>query len=257
MSTANKNHPFRKKWGQNFLTDTNPLNKIAKTIDPKSDDDFLEIGPGEGSLTERIFPYVNDMVVVEIDPLLIKVLKARPMLKGVEVVHGDILLQEIEDLPIDEPVRIIGNIPYNITSPIIFWLIEQLDYWKDAFIMMQKEVGERLTASVGTKQYSRISVVVGVYLNIEMCLKVPPEVFYPKPKVDSAILRFTKKDSPVVRDDQFVKFNKIVKAAFSKRRKMLRNSLNEFDIPDQIQKEVDFTRRPETLTVLEFSKLLG
>ena len=165
--------------------------------------------------------------------------------------------QDIKDIPISNPVRVIGNIPYNITSPIIFWLIEQLDYWKDAFIMMQKEVGERLTASVGTKEYSRISVVVGVYLNIEMCLKVPPEVFYPKPKVDSAILRFTKKDSPVIRDDQFVKFNKIVKAAFSKRRKMLRNSLNDFDIPDQIQEEVDFTRRPETLSVLEFSKLLG
>ena len=93
-------------------------------------------------------------------------------------------------------------------------------------------------------------------INIEMCLKVPPEVFYPRPKVDSAILRFTKKDSPVIRDDQFVKFNKIVKAAFSKRRKMLRNSLAGFDIPKEIKSEIDFTRRPETLTIQEFAKLL-
>ena len=248
---------YRKKWGQNFLNDTNLLDRIVRTLNPNKDDVILEIGPGDGSLTEKIFHQVKEMAAIEIDPYLIKHLSSRSDLRGLHIIHGDVLQQDIKDIPISNPVRVIGNIPYNITSPIIFWLIEQLDYWKDAFIMMQKEVGERLTALVGTKEYSRISVVVGVYLNIEMCLKVPPEVFYPKPKVDSAILRFTKKDSPVVQDDQFVKFNKIVKAAFSKRRKMLINSLNEFYIPDQIQKEVDFTRRPETLTVLEFSKLLG
>jgi len=254
---SKKPHIYRKKWGQNFLNDTNLLDRIVRTLNPNKDDAILEIGPGEGSLTEKIFHQVKEMAAIEIDPYLIKHLSSRSDLRGLHIIHGDVLQQDIKDIPISNPVRVIGNIPYNITSPIIFWLIEQLDYWKDAFIMMQKEVGERLTASVGTKEYSRISVVVGVYLNIEMCLKVPPEVFYPKPKVDSAILRFTKKDSPVVQDDQFVKFNKIVKAAFSKRRKMLRNSLNDFDIPDQIQEEVDFTRRPETLTVLEFSKLLG
>ena len=254
---SKKPHIYRKKWGQNFLNDTNLLDRIVRTLNPNKDDAILEIGPGEGSLTEKIFHQVKEMAAIEIDPYLIKHLSSRSDLRGLHIIHGDVLQQDIKDIPISNPVRVIGNIPYNITSPIIFWLIEQLDYWKDAFIMMQKEVGERLTASVGTKEYSRISVVVGVYLNIEMCLKVPPEVFYPKPKVDSAILRFTKKDSPVVQDDQFVKFNKIVKAAFSKRRKMLRNSLNDFDIPDQIQEEVDFTRRPETLSVLEFSKLLG
>ena len=254
---SKKPHIYRKKWGQNFLNDTNLLDRIVRTLNPNKDDAILEIGPGDGSLTEKIFHQVKEMAAIEIDPYLIKHLSSRSDLRGLHIIHGDVLQQDIKHLPISNPVRVIGNIPYNITSPIIFWLIEQLDYWKDAFIMMQKEVGERLTASVGTKEYSRISVVVGVYLNIEMCLKVPPEVFYPRPKVDSAILRFTKKDSPVIRDDQFVKFNKIVKAAFSKRRKMLRNSLNDFDIPDQIQEEVDFTRRPETLSVLEFSKLLG
>ena len=123
--------------------------------------------------------------------------------------------------------------------------------------MMQKEVGERLTADVGTKAYSRISVVVGVYLDVEMCFKIPPDVFYPKPKVDSAIIKFTKKENSIVPDDLFMKFNKIVKTAFSKRRKMLRNSLSGFDIPDNIREEVDFTRRPETLSIAEFAKLLG
>ena len=249
-------HPFRKKWGQNFLTDSNLLDRIVRTVEPQENDNFLEIGPGDGSLTELIFPKVKQMVVVEIDPLLIKHLSIRSDFDGLHIIHGDILLQDIEDLPIEEPVRIIGNIPYNITSSIIFWLIEQLDFWDDAFIMMQKEVAQRLTANIGTKEYSRISVVVGAYLDMEMCFKIPPDVFIPKPKVESAIIRFTKKSSPIVADNQYVKFNKIVKMAFSKRRKMLRNSLNDFDIPVSIQEEIDFTRRPETLSIEEFAKLL-
>lgn len=249
-------HPFRKKWGQNFLTDSNLLDRIVRTVKPQENDNFLEIGPGDGSLTELIFPKVKQMVVVEIDPLLIKHLSIRSDLDGLHIIHGDILLQDIEYLPIEEPVRIVGNIPYNITSSIIFWLIEQLDFWDDAFIMMQKEVAQRLTANIGTKEYSRISVVVGAYLDMEMCFKIPPDVFIPKPKVESAIIRFTKKSSPIVADNQYVKFNKIVKMAFSKRRKMLRNSLNDFDIPVSIQEEIDFTRRPETLTIEEFAKLL-
>ena len=251
-----KNHTFRKKWGKNFLTDNNLLDKIARTIAPQSKDNFLEIGPGEGALTERIYPFVNQMAAIEIDPLLIKFLKSHPTLQNLLLIHGDILLQDIEEIPIKNPVRIVGNIPYNITSPIIFWLIEQFHFWEDAFIMMQKEVAQRLTAQVGTKEYSRISVVVGAYLNMEMCFKISPEVFIPRPKVESAIIRFTKKDSPVVADKKYVKFNKIVKAAFSKRRKMLRNSLNDFDIPISIQEEIDFTRRPETLSIEEFAKLL-
>ena len=249
-------HPFRKKWGQNFLTDSNLLDRIVRTVEPQENDNFLEIGPGDGSLTELIFPKVKQMVVVEIDPLLVKHLSIRSDLDGLHIIHGDILLQDIEELPIEEPVRIVGNIPYNITSSIIFWLIEQLDFWDDAFIMMQKEVAQRLTANIGTKEYSRISVVVGAYLDMEMCFKIPPDVFIPKPKVESAIIRFTKKSSPIVADNQYVKFNKIVKMAFSKRRKMLRNSLNDFDIPVFIQEEIDFTRRPETLSIEEFAKLL-
>ena len=249
-------HPFRKKWGQNFLTDSNLLDRIVRTVEPQDNENFLEIGPGDGSLTELIFPKVKKMVVVEIDPLLIKHLSIRSDLDGLHIIHGDILLQDIEDLPIEEPVRIVGNIPYNITSSIIFWLIEQLDFWDDAFIMMQKEVAQRLTANISTKEYSRISVVVGAYLDMEMCFKIPPDVFIPKPKVESAIIRFTKKSSPIVADNQYVKFNKIVKMAFSKRRKMLRNSLNDFDIPVSIQEEIDFTRRPETLSIEEFAKLL-
>ena len=251
-----RRHPFRKKWGQNFLVDNNLLGRIARIVDPKSTDSILEIGPGEGALTERILPLVKEMVAVEIDPLLIDHLKNRAVLEGLKVIHGDVLLQEIEDLPILNPVRVIGNIPYNITSPIVFWLIEQLDYWNDAFIMTQKEVADRLSAQVGTKAYGRLTVIVGSYLDIKYCFTIPPDVFIPRPKVDSAIVRLTKKENPLVSDDKYIQFNKIVTAAFSQRRKMLRNSMKGWDLPKDAREKIDFTRRPETLTVEEFASMV-
>ena len=249
-------HPFRKRWGQNFLADRNLLDKIVRTIDPKKSDSILEIGPGEGALTELIFPKVKEMVAIEIDPMLIEHLKNRESLKGLNIVHGDVLLQDIENLPVKNLVRVIGNIPYNITSPIIFWLIEQLHFWDDAFIMMQKEVAERLSAAVGTKAYGRFTVVVGAYLNMEYCFTIPPDVFIPKPKVDSAIIRFTKKENPLISDEKYMRFNKLVSAAFSQRRKMLRNTLKGWDIHPDLKKQINFTRRPETLTIEEFVTLV-
>jgi len=249
-------HPFRKKWGQNFLTDINLLNKIARTIDPQSKDNFLEIGPGEGALTERIYPFVNQMAAIEIDPLLINFLKDHPTLQNLLLIQGDILLQEIENIPIRTPVRIIGNIPYNITSPIIFWLIEQLNYWEDAFIMMQKEVAERLASKINTKAYGRLTVVTSAYLNFEYCFTIKPDVFIPKPKVESAIMRFTKKSEPLIQDEKYLKFNKLVATAFSQRRKMLRNTLKGWDISEDIKNKIGFDRRPESLTVEEFISMV-
>jgi len=249
-------HPFRKRWGQNFLVDRNLLEKIVRTIDPKKSDSILEIGPGEGALTELIFPKVKEMVAIEIDPMLIEHLKNRESLKGLNIVHGDVLLQDIENLPVKNLVRVIGNIPYNITSPIIFWLIEQLHFWDDAFIMMQKEVAERLSAVVGTKAYGRFTVVTGAYLNMEYCFTIPPDVFIPKPKVDSAIIRFTKKENPLISDEKYMRFNKLVSAAFSQRRKMLRNTLKGWDIHPDLQEQINFNRRPETLTIEEFVTLV-
>ena len=249
-------HPFRKRWGQNFLADRNLLDKIVRTIDPKKSDSILEIGPGEGALTELIYPIVKEMVAIEIDPMLIEHLKNRESLKGLNIVHGDVLLQDIENLPVKNLVRVIGNIPYNITSPIIFWLIEQLHFWDDAFIMMQKEVAERLSAVVGTKAYGRFTVVTGAYLNMEYCFTIPPDVFIPKPKVDSAIIRFTKKENPLISDEKYMRFNKLVSTAFSQRRKMLRNTLKGWDIHPDLQEQINFNRRPETLTIEEFATLV-
>ena len=249
-------HSFRKKWGQNFLIDPNIVKKIYRTIEPIDSDNILEIGPGEGVLTKIILPEVNKMVSIEIDPVLVNKLNNSNRLKKLKVVNKDILKTNIYDLNIDNPVRVIGNIPYNITSQIIFWLIEQLDYWSDAFIMVQKEVAHRLIAKVGTKEYSRLTVVVGAYLDVDYCFTIPPTVFIPKPKVDSAFIRFTKKRNALIEDHKYIRFNKLVRAAFNQRRKMLRNSLGSWDISDQVKEKINFSRRPETLTVQEFASMV-
>lgn len=249
-------HSFRKKWGQNFLIDPNIVKKIYRTIEPINSNNILEIGPGEGVLTKIILPEVNKMVSIEIDPVLVNKLNNSNQLRKLKVVNKDILKTNIYDLDIDNPVRVIGNIPYNITSQIIFWLIEQLDYWSDAFIMVQKEVAHRLIAKVGTKEYSRLTVVVGAYLDVDYCFTIPPTVFIPKPKVDSAFIRFTKKRNALIEDHKYIRFNKLVRAAFNQRRKMLRNSLGSWDISDQVKEKINFSRRPETLTVQEFASLV-
>lgn len=254
--TLSTRHPFRKKWGQNFLTDTNLLRKIVRTINPQPNDSILEIGPGEGALTERILPLVNHMAAIEIDPMLIKYLHDRDDLKGCHFVQNNVLNQMFEELPIPKPVTVVGNIPYNITSPILFWLIKQRSYWSEAFFMIQKEVAERLTSNYGSKLYGRLTVMVGAFLNVEICFTIPPEVFIPKPRVNSAIIRLVKKKNALLEDHEFDRFEKIVGAAFSSRRKMLRNTLSGFEISEPVKEKIDFSRRPETLSVEEFSMIL-
>jgi len=229
--------------------------KIIRSVDPKNTDHILEIGPGEGALTENLLPHVDKMAVIEIDPLLIEHLKNRKEFKDVHIIHGDVLWMELTTLPLDLPVRIIGNIPYNITSPILFWLTEQCEHWSDAFLMMQKEVAERLTADVGTKAYGRLTVMVRAFMDAEIQFTIPPNVFIPKPKVDSAIVRFTPKTTPIIPMERYDRFEKLIHAAFHMRRKMLRNSLKGFQL-SEVAKDFDMTRRPETLTVEEFVSLL-
>lgn len=255
MSIHKDSHPFRKKWGQNFLNDINLLNKIVEVVKPQTEDLFLEIGPGDGALTEKILPNVQSMTSVEIDPLLIQSLSNNSQLKDLSIIQDDILNIDIENLSMRKPVRILGNIPYNITSSIIFWLIEQLDFWSDAYIMMQREVAERLIADVGTKQYGRISVVTSVFLKKKICLNIPPEVFYPKPKVRSSLVKFSKRTKSIVGDDEFVKFNNLVRTAFSMRRKMIKNTLAGYDFSSEVKNSIDFTRRPETISPQEFAFL--
>ena len=203
-----------------------------------------------------ILPMVNNMAAIEIDPVLVEHLRELESIKGCHIIHGDVLWQELDKLPIETPVKVIGNIPYNITTPILFWLIEQRKYWTEAYLMVQKEVGDRLAAQVGTKAYGRLTVMTGAFLNIEKCFNIPPEVFVPRPKVDSAFMKITLKNESIITDEQFDKFEIIVKAAFSMRRKMLQNSLKSFDFSESVKDKIDFTRRPETLSIAEFAELI-
>jgi 16S rRNA (adenine1518-N6/adenine1519-N6)-dimethyltransferase len=250
-------HSFRKKWGQHFLVDSNLLQRLVRTLKLQPEDHLLEIGPGEGVLTRQIVHKVAGMAVVEIDPLLIERLQADPELSACRVIGQDVLKLDLSELSLPNTVRIVGNIPYNITTPIIFWLIAQRQGWKDAFLMVQKEVGERLTAAVGTKAYSRLTVMVGAFLNVEICFTIPPEVFIPRPRVASAFIHLEQRAEPLVSEAIFPRFSKLVTAAFAQRRKMLKNSLSGFGIPGNLQKEIDFSRRPETLTIQEFACLAG
>ena len=249
-------HFAKKKWGQNFLADTNLLKRIVRTINPQPTDNVLEIGPGEGALTELLLPEVGNLAAIEIDPRLVEYLKSLEHLRDCNFIHGDVLWQKLAELPIPTPVRVMGNIPYNITSPILFWLIEQRQYWTDAFLMVQREVAERLTGKVGTKAYGRLTVMVGAFLKVEYCFTIPPTVFQPRPKVDSAIIALRKLDQPIVSDAKFERFEKLVGAAFSKRRKMLRNSLAGFKLAVEGLQNIELTRRPETLTIEEFASLI-
>lgn len=254
--TQSTHHTFRKKWGQNFLVDTNLLRKIVRTINPQDNDSILEIGPGEGALTEHVLPLVKHMAAIEIDPKLIKYLQNRDDLKDCHFIHKDVLSQELADLSIPTPVKVIGNIPYNITSPILFWLIEQRKHWSEAFFMIQKEVAERLASNAGSKSYGRLTVMIGAFLDVKICFTIPPDVFIPKPRVKSAIVRLIKKKESLVGESEFDRFEKIVGAAFSRRRKMLRNTLAGFEFTDAIKEKIDFSRRPEALSFEEFAALL-
>jgi 16S rRNA (adenine1518-N6/adenine1519-N6)-dimethyltransferase len=240
----------KKKWGQNFLVDNNLLEKIIKTINIKDTEHVLEIGPGQGALSEKLVDVAKSLSMVEIDPDLIERLKVHEKLSGLTIINQDILKVDLENLSIDSPV-VVGNIPYNITSPIIFWLIDHFDHWDRAYLMVQKEVAQRLTASIGTKDYSRVTVMTSLFFDIEICFSISPNVFLPKPKVQSAFISITKRSDFDQKNVNVKKFSQVVRMAFNQRRKMLRNSLSTLTINSD-KCNIDFTRRPEQLTVDEF-----
>lgn len=240
----------KKKWGQNFLVDNNLLEKIIKTIKVNNQENVLEIGPGQGALSEKIVDVAKSLSMVEIDPDLIKVLQVHEKLLNLDIINEDILKVDLKSLKINSPV-VVGNIPYNITSPIIFWLIDHFDHWDRAYLMVQKEVAHRLTAKIGTKDYSRVTVMTGLFFNINICFTISPNVFIPRPKVQSAFISIEKRPDFSNQNVNIKKFSQVVRMAFNQRRKMLRNSLSTLNI-DLDSCKIDFTRRPEQLTIDEF-----
>ncbi|MEN3039022.1 MAG: 16S rRNA (adenine(1518)-N(6)/adenine(1519)-N(6))-dimethyltransferase RsmA [Candidatus Kryptonium sp.] len=252
-----------KNLGQHFLNDKNVAKKIAEMVDPKPEDVIVEIGAGEGFLTEQFVGKVRKVFAVEIDKRAVDFLKVRfgdeELIQNgkIEILHQDFLKLDFKLFKDFGKVRLIGNIPYSITSSIIFKSIENREYIKDLVIMVQLEVALRIVSKPGVKDYSILSVMCQAYSKPEILFRVSRNVFYPKPKVSSAVIRldFEKGDlSEKIMDHDF--FKKIVKVAFNKRRKILRNTLREL-FSDETLSEVnlDLSRRPEQLTVEEFIDL--
>jgi len=257
---------FSKSLGQNFLIDGNIVRKIVDEGDITSEDYIIEIGPGMGTLTEELALRAKKVVAIEIDDTLLPILdETLGKYDNVEVIHGDVLKIDIEKL-IEEnlsggPVKVVANLPYYVTTPIIAKLIEDNLNLESIIVMVQKEVAERMEAGPGGKEYGSLSVFVNFYSKPEIVVKVPKTVFMPQPKIDSAVIKLEiKKELPDVDKD---KFFKIVKAAFSKRRKTILNSLSTygFNIEKETIKEaleklnINVDTRAENLSVEDFIKI--
>ena len=244
-----------KRFGQNYLTDRNIINKIVDTFRPSSNERIIEIGPGTGALTRALYDKIGPFTVVEIDTRVIEKLQSE--LPGLQIINDDFLKIDLKQfLSGAQKNRIIGNIPYNITSSILFKLFMSRGYISDAMIMVQYEVAKRMTAVRGTKDYGILSVLLNYFTETELCFKISPNVFYPKPKVWSAIvhLNFEKDTDNSIEDEDFIK---VVKAAFGNRRKTLKNSLSNsiFGTQNIDIKSFPLNRRAEELTIYDFITL--
>jgi len=245
-----KNKPL-KKFGQNYLTDRNTILKIIDKFNPQAEDNIIEIGPGRGALTNELSKLSNNIKAIEIDTRVIESLSTQ--FPNVKFINKDFLKLDFSEYFESQKLRVIGNIPYNITSPIIFRLIENRKIFSDAIIMVQYEVGKRMISKPNSKDYGILGVILNYFATVNLEFKIPPTVFTPKPKVDSAIisLKFDKICNADLKDRFFID---VVKSAFGNRRKTLKNSLNNgiFANSNFSKIDFDFSRRAETLSIEEF-----
>lgn len=249
----------RKSLGQNFLQDPNIINKIVEGLGITKTDTVVEIGPGRGALTELIIPQAGHTHLIEFDRDLVQHWQSRAESNDRLTVHGvDVMKFDLDEIigTTSKRLKVIGNLPYNISSPVLFHLMHYADAIEHQVVMLQKEVVERMASSSGSKQYGRLSVMLQQRYQIENLFKVPPTAFFPPPKVDSAIARLTPlRDIPHPVTSQ-TNFEKVVKQAFSMRRKTLRNTLKGLLSSEQIESlNIDPSARAETLEVSDFAAL--
>ncbi len=249
-------HQAKKRFGQNFLVDENIIADIIYVIRPEPDDNMVEIGPGLGALTRPLLKKLKHLHVVEIDRDIIARLESDyPQPNAKLTVHaGDALKFDLANLP--SPLRIVGNLPYNISSPLLFHFAASADRITDMHFMLQNEVVERMVADHSTPAYGRLSVMLQYRFYMEKLLDVPPASFRPAPKVDSAIVRMIPlpTDKIIVHNEKL--FAEIVSAAFGQRRKTLRNTLRSFlDESEFEQLGINPQLRAENLSVAEFAKI--
>jgi 16S rRNA (adenine1518-N6/adenine1519-N6)-dimethyltransferase len=244
----------KKHLGQHFLKDENIASKIADSLSFEGYQNVLEIGPGMGVLTKYLLKKEKTIWVVEIDNESIDYLKSHYLHLTDRIINADFLKMDLASHFNGEPLAIIGNFPYNISSQIVFKAIEFRDLIPEFSGMFQKEVAMRIAAGPGSKTYGIISVLTQAFYEVEYLFTVPPTVFNPPPRVDSGVIRLVrKKDYHLPVDVPF--FFRVVKTAFNQRRKTLRNSLKSFQISDNLKEDVIFAQRPEQLSVEQFIEL--
>lgn len=259
---------FQKKFGQNFLIDEHVLNKIISAAGVTEDDVVLEIGPGFGTMTQYLAEHAREVIAVEIDKSLIPILQdTLADYKNVTIINDDILKVDIKRLADDKnegkPIKVVANLPYYITTPIIMGLFESHVPLENITVMVQKEVAQRMQAGPGTKDYGALSLAVQYYANPYIVANVPPNCFIPRPTVGSAVIRLTKWEKPpvAVKDEKFM-FS-LIRASFNQRRKTLQNSLVNGGISvtkEQITEVLihmglPATVRGEALTLEQFATL--
>lgn len=245
-----------KQFGQNYLTDPNILRKIAEEINAVPGDNIIEIGPGLGALTKHLLGKVPSITAIEIDTRVGEELRAK--YPGLKLLTQDILKTDLNAIYSENNVklRITGNIPYNLTSPILFMIIENNTIIRDSILMMQLEVAQRITSKKGTKDYGILSVILNYFCDLKLCFKVSPNVFTPKPNVWSAVLHLYPKEINITEQEKKI-FIQTVKAAFGNRRKTLKNSLSN-SIFKELNFEnsgIDLSLRAEQLDIADFVTL--
>jgi len=255
-----KTYP-KKSLGQNFIVDLKVLDRMSEIAELSKNDEVLEIGAGLGTLTTHLAVRAKRVVAIEKDKRLFESMRSSIYhLPNLELILGDALKINFREFFTGNKMKVISNLPYSISSPILIKLLEQRDIFSLLIIMIQREVGERITAKPGGRDYGSISVLLQTFFDISIELLVHPEAFWPKPKVDSVVLKLVPLTNPKIniRDEKL--FKKIIRAAFSSRRKILANSLRSLFPKNEVEEilktaEIDRKRRAETLSIEEFGRL--
>ena len=255
----------RKKWGQHFLADKNILKKVVKTAEIEKEDVVLEVGPGLGEMTQALAHEARKVIAVEIDPRLVEILRNKLAdIPNVEIIQSDILKFDVRKHLGSEkhPVKVVANLPYQISTPLIFHFMDSRDLFSSLILMLQREVAERMVAPPGKKTYGPLSVLIQSVADVSICFTVKPSAFFPPPEVETAVIRLSWKKSPMIAPEQEDGFRAVVKGCLGYRRKTLANALKHSALllPENLEERlqgmgIDPRRRPETLSIQEFVAL--
>ncbi|MGB1333337.1 MAG: 16S rRNA (adenine(1518)-N(6)/adenine(1519)-N(6))-dimethyltransferase RsmA [Porticoccaceae bacterium] len=253
----NTQHKPRKRFGQNFLIDQQVIGQIVSAINPTPEENLIEIGPGMAAITEHLVKLCPSMTLVELDRDLIEFLNQKLIdYPAVTIINSDALKTDFDALYQGEKMRLVGNLPYNISTPLLFHLLETREKIRDMHFMLQREVVDRLSAAPGQKSYGRLSVMIQYHCRVMPLIPVPPTSFNPAPKVQSAVVRLTPYSELPYKAHNLKLLSQIVSLCFQQRRKTLKNCLNTFmDFISPDSTSVDLTKRPEQLSVKEFVDL--